>query len=57
MTAEVKNIIIFSRKMQEAVAIKTGKFFQKSFKKLLTLFIVYGIIYIELRLTLDLTEN
>ncbi len=57
MTAEVKNIIIFSHRMQEAVAIKTGKLFQKSFKKLLTLFIVYGIIYIELRLTLDLTEN
>ena len=43
--------------MQEVIVIRHKTFSKKSFKKLLTLFIVYGIIYIELRSTLDSTEN
>ena len=43
--------------MQEVIVIRLKLFQKKDFKKLLTLFIVYGIIYIELRLTLDSTEN
>ena len=34
-----------------------GAILLKKFKKVLTLYLAYGIIYIELRITLDLTEK